>query len=314
MQVNQPLVSLISVNYNQALVTLDMIKSVLDESYSNIELIIVDNGSKESLDTYLPKDSNIRFIRSERNLGFAGGNNLALPYAKGKYLFYINNDTILSPGCIGTLVQYLETHPNVGIISPLICYDLEQTNHKEIIQFVAMTALHVLTGRNITVGRMQENKGQFQEPVETAYVHGAAMMVRSEITEKVGVMDDHFFLYYEEMDWSARIKKAGYDILTIPTAKIYHRESLTVGEDSPLKTYFHTRNRIYFVRKNFGFAAKCAFFMFFSLVTLPKNVLKLAITGKAKKLRAFLLGFWHHLNPGNKNEFEDLLRQSKAIV
>ena len=290
-----------------------MIQSVIVEPYANKELILVDNGSREDLKQYLPKGENmITYLRSEKNLGFAGGNNLAIPLAKGKYFFFINNDTVLAPGCIQILVNHLEQNPKTGVVSPLICYDLEQTMGKEIIQFAAMSALNPVTGRNTMLGRLEENKGQFAQPISTAYAHGAAMMVRREIVDEVGVMEDHLFLYYEEMDWCARIHRAGYDILTIPTAKIYHRESLTVGDDSPLKTYFQTRNRIYFVRRNFPFWAKCTFFFFFLLFTLPKNLLTFALKSKFGKLRAFMLAFWHHIAPSHKNEFEDLLVQAKA--
>jgi GT2 family glycosyltransferase len=312
MQVHQPLVSIISVNFNQTQVTLAMIASVLENSYANKELIIVDNGSRENPAELIPTGEHIHFLRSEKNLGFSGGNNLALPLAKGKYLFFINNDTLLTEGCIHTLVNYLEQNPQAGMVSPLICYDLDQTGGIETIQFAGMTALHTVTGRNVQVGRMEVNKGQYQQPMHTAYAHGAAMMVRHDILPEVGVMDDSFFLYYEEMDWSARITKAGYEVLTIPTAKIYHKESLTVGEDSPLKTYFQTRNRIYFVRRNFPFFGKIVFFLFFFFVTLPKNLLTYAIKGKMPRLRAFWLAFWHHISPNSKNEFEDLLLQAKA--
>jgi GT2 family glycosyltransferase len=312
MQVHQPLVSIISVNFNQPEVTLAMIASVLENSYANKELILVDNGSRENPASLIPTSEQVHFIRSEKNLGFSGGNNLALPLAKGNYLFFINNDTLLTEGCIHTLVNYLEQNPKAGLISPLICYDLDQTGGVETIQYAGMTALHTVTGRNVQVGKMEENKGQYQKPIPTAYAHGAAMMVRREILEEVGIMDEHFFLYYEEMDWSARIAKAGYEVLTIPTAKIYHKESLTVGEDSPLKTYFQTRNRIYFVRRNFPFFGKIIFFFFFIFVTMPKNLLMYALKGKMARFRAFGLGFWHHISPNSRNEFEDLLLQAKA--
>jgi GT2 family glycosyltransferase len=312
MQVHQPLVTLISVNFNQAEVTLDMIKSVLDNAYAQKQLILVDNGSKISPEPLLPKGENIHFIRSERNLGFSGGNNLALPHAKGKYLFFINNDTILTEGCIHTLVSYMEAHPKVVMASPLICFDLDQTKGIETIQYAGMTALHTVTGRNIQVGKLEPNAGQYQEPMPTAYAHGAAMMVRADAIKDIGIMDDQFFLYYEEMDWSARATKAGYDVMVVPQAKIYHKESLTVGEDSPLKTYFHTRNRIYFVRRNFPFLGKLVFLLFFLLFTLPKNLITLSLQGKKALVRAFWLGFWHHISPQSTNEFENLLAQAKA--
>jgi GT2 family glycosyltransferase len=125
-------------------------------------------------------------------------------------------------------------------------------------------------------------------------------------------MDPSFFLYYEEMDWSARATAAGYEVTTVPTAKIYHRESLSVGEDSPLKTYFQTRNRIYFVLRNFPLWGKFVFLLFFVGITLPKNLLTFAIKGQKARLRAFWLAFWHHISPNHQNEFEQLVLKAKA--
>jgi GT2 family glycosyltransferase len=149
------------------------------------------------------------------------------------------------------------------------------------------------------------DKGQYTEPKPTAYAHGAAMMVRKEIVEKVGVMERNFFLYYEEMDWCERIINAGYGVWVEPKAKIYHKESLTVSKMGALKTYFVNRNRVYFMRRNYDKVSLFFFYFFLICITIPKNVLLYSVKRDWKNLNAFLMGIWWNFFP-NTNEFEKL--------
>ena len=116
------LISIITVNFNQPLATVELLKSI-QQNYlnANIEVILVDNGSMEDKEQYFKSSyENLRYIRSEKNLGFAGGNNLGITQAEGKYLFLVNNDTEFTADLIETLVSTLDDNPNVGIVSPMI--------------------------------------------------------------------------------------------------------------------------------------------------------------------------------------------------
>jgi GT2 family glycosyltransferase len=309
-----PRVSLITVNYNQTKVTCDLLDSIRRQDYKNVEVIVVDNASNENpvhlIGNQYPE---VIFIRSEQNLGFAGGNNLALPVATGDFLFFINNDTELINGCIGSLVDLFAKNNAIGAASPLICYFPEKNQTQDTIQYVGMTQVNAVTARNTTLGYLESDKGQYKEALPTAYAHGAAMMMRADILEKAGIMASDFFLYYEELDWCERIRKAGFEIWVEPKAKIYHKESLTVSKMGALKTYFLNRNRVYFMRRNFGGVNLLLFYVFLFCITVPKNVLLYSLKRDWKNLSAFLRGIWWNFSP-SINEFEKLTPTHTSVA
>jgi GT2 family glycosyltransferase len=294
-----PLVSIITVNFNQLDATCALLDSVQRQDYRNVEIFVVDNGSRENPGQVLfEKYPKVKFIRSEQNMGFAGGNNLAVKQAKGEFLFFVNNDAELTHGCVERLLALFEKVPDLGIVSPLICYasslkltDSSKNDKKsDVIQFAGMTRVNPFTGRNRTIGNKEPDKGQFAEPQPTAYAHGAAMMISRRVLEQVGPMDEGFFLYYEELDWCERIRQAGFGVWVEPRARVYHKESLTVQKLGALKTYYLNRNRVLFMRRNYGGWRLASFFVFLFLVTIPKNVLLYLLRGEVENLKAFLRG------------------------
>lgn len=292
----QPFISLITVNYNGLDLTVELLNSIRKLTYSNLEIFVVDNASRENPQTFLTQHyPEVHVIRSEQNLGFAGGNNLAVQQAKGDYLLFVNNDAEITEGCLDRLVSLFDQHPKAGMVSPMICYFNESKSAEaDLIQYVGMTQVNALTARNSTVGEKEWDKGQFSKPQKTAYGHGAAMMVRREVIENIGVMFEEFFLYYEELDWCERIRQAGFEIWVEPRAKIYHKESATVGTMSTMKTYYLNRNRIYFMRRNFKGLPFIGFSLFLTFVTIPKNILQFLLRGQFDHAKAFLKAvFWH---------------------
>ncbi len=292
----QPLISIITVNYNGLELTSELLNSIRRTTYTNLEIFVVDNASRENPQSFLAQHyPEVKCIRSEQNLGFAGGNNLAVQQAKGDFLFFINNDTEITEGCLKRLVATFDNQPKAGLVSPLICYFNEsKTAKSDLIQYAGMTQVHPLTARNATIGEKNVNIGQFSQPQKTAYGHGAAMMIRREVIEKVGVMFEDFFLYYEELDWCERIRRAGFEIWIEPRAKIYHKESASVGAFSTLKTYYLNRNRIYFMRRNFSALSFVGFSLFLTFVTIPKNILQFLLRGQFDHAKIFLKAiFWN---------------------
>lgn len=284
-----PLVSVISVNYNQPEATKDMLRSLFGvNKYKDIEVIVIDNGSQDfELITWQTNYPEVRFIASGTNLGFAGGNNLGLKEAKGDYLFLINNDTEVSAALIAQLVDTLETHPQVGVVSPRIL----DFHPPQQVQYSGYTSMNFFTGRNSHSNNPEEYIG------ETGYAHGAAMMIRRDAIVKAGLMDDTYFLYYEELDWCERIKKAGYQIWVNLNAVIYHKESLSVGRSSPLKEYYMTRNRILFQRRHAPPLARRVFMLYFFLVVAPKSLLSHLFKGRSDLIAPFLKGIgWNFFN------------------
>lgn len=284
MKQEKPLVSIITINYNESKVTLEMLASLKGLTYPNYEVIVVDNASpSDNPDIIKEIYPNIQLIKSETNLGFAGGNNLGVKAAKGEYLLFVNNDTELPSNFIEPLVNTLANDSTIGMVSPKIKYHW----NKELIQYAGYNPMNHWTIRNSAVGSMQKDDGSFDIASETASVHGAAMMVPKRIVEEVGMMTEIYFLYYEEHDWAEMIKRAGYKIYYQPKSYILHKESLSTGKFSPLKTYYISRNRILFARRNFKPIQLAVSLLFQTCISIPKNALTFLMKREFEHLSAF---------------------------
>jgi GT2 family glycosyltransferase len=290
--VTPALVSLVTINYNQAEITRQFLESTRLLTYSNVEIIVVDNASVPALSTCIDIDQypNLHLIRSERNLGFTGGNNLGIEAATGDYLFIVNNDTELTPTLLDELLEPFQLDTRIGVTCPKIkFYDTP-----DVLQYAGYNSMNMYTGTATPVGLNEPDAGQYNSPGVTNFAHGCAMMVRREVIEKVGRFAERFFLYYEELDWSQRIKDAGYLIYYQPSAYILHKESVSVGPQNPMKTYYLTRNRILYMRRHCSPAQRLIFYLFFAGCVFPKHMASYLLRGKLKHARAFAKGvFWN---------------------
>lgn len=287
-------VSIITVNYNQPVVTEELLHSIQQHAaHLPLEIIVVDNGSsKNPVPAWQARYPRVRFIRSEKNLGFAGGNNLGIRQATGRYLFFINNDTEVTPGLIEALVKVLETSPHIGIVSPKIRYHSEPTR----LQYAGFTPMNFFTARNRCIGLGEEDRGQYDAlSGPTGYAHGAAMMVRRDALEAAGLMPEGYFLYYEELDWCESFRRAGFEIHTQLTALIYHKESVSVGKTSALKEYFMNRNRLLFVRRNAPLLARMVFPFYFLLAVAPRNIFSYLRAGRPGFIGILTKAVWWNL-------------------
>ncbi len=283
-----PLLSIVTINYNQAEVTRQFLESARSLTYPNYEIIVVDNASEPALHTQLDSRaySHLRIIRSEVNLGFTGGNNLGINQAHGDYFFIVNNDTELNPALLETLLRPFAANKRVGVVCPKIFF-FDQPRH---VQYAGYNAMNMLTGTATVVGYDQPDGEQYNLPGLTHFAHGCAMLVSREVVNKVGRFAERFFLYYEELDWSQRILDAGYTIYYQPLATILHKESVSVGRNSPLRTYYLTRNRILYMRRHGTLGQRLVFYAFFAAFVLPKHVIMYLIKGHFIHVRAFLRG------------------------
>lgn len=286
----KPLVSLITVNYNQPEVTAEMLRSLSQLQYDNYEVIVVDNASKDSSASLKESFPEITHVTSPVNLGFAGGNNIGLAYAKGEYVFFINNDTEVTPQLLTELVAYMQAHPECAIACPKIKYHYQP----DTIQYAGGIGLHPLTSRSYDIGFREVDKGQHNDTRKTDLPNGAAMMIPMQLVKQIGPMSELFFLYYEEIDWAARFKKAGYEVHYVGSASIYHKESISTGKNSAFKTYYLYRNRLLYVRRNYSGKNKAIAWTFFVFVSTPVHAIKHFLKGERGHSKAiFKALFWN---------------------
>ena len=292
-------ISIITINYNGLKDTCELIESLPLEDDS-LEVIVVDNASKEDEATIIEQRyPQVKVIRSKENLGFAGGNNLGIQAAHGKYLFFLNNDTLLrckkeDVRCkmFQPLIDRLESSPKIGMVSPKIRFSWG-TNP---IQYAGYTPLSKITLRNRAIGCGEPDHGQYDTAHPTPYAHGAAMMVKREVIEKAGLMPECYFLYYEELDWSMMMRRAGYDIWYEPAMTVYHKESQTTGQQSPLRTYYITRNRLLFVKRNNKTVSRYLSYLYQICVVVCRDILKYTLQRRFDLVKAVSRGICDFIN------------------
>lgn len=287
-----PLVSVITVNYNQSAVTLEFLASMRLCTYPNLEIFVVDNGSpNDNPDVILQQYPEVTLIKTGKNLGFAGGNNVAVQIAKGKYMLFINNDTEVEPDFLHPLVDLLETHNDIGMVSPKIHF----FHTPNTFQFAGFTPLSPITVRNKAIGFGQKDVGQYDFCCETGSIFGAAMLVPAAVIQEVGMMTDVFFLYYEEHDWAARIKAKGYKIFYDGRSLVRHKESISTVKESPFQIYYLHRARVLFARRNTSAFSRILSMAYMYGIVLPKTTLSFILKKRPDLANAFLKAMWWNI-------------------
>lgn len=287
---NYPLVSIVTVNFNQPEVTSALLASLQKISYPAFEILVVDNGSEKGcrhLKTTYPE---VHFLESKKNLGFAGGNNLGIRQAKGRYILLLNNDTEVDAGFLEPMVELFEQVPELGIVSPLLLY-----HDTRLVQYAGSGGINYFTGRGKKIGNKQPEEKVGKLARQTALAHGAAMLFPRKLIEEVGYLPEIYFLYYEEHDWCEACKRAGYKIFFQGASRVYHKESISVGRANPLKTFYLNRNRLLFIRRNAPALQKVCGLVFYALLAFPKNMLLHLLKGEGRHASALWLALLWHL-------------------
>ena len=294
-------ISVITINYNGLEDTCALIETI--PISNGVEVIVVDNASQnDEASIIAQRYPQVRVIRSEKNLGFAGGNNLGIQAAHGRYLFFVNNDTVFigsveeKLASFNQLVDRLESDSKIGLVCPKIRFFW---GHQHI-QYAGYTPLSPITLRNRSIGFNEEDCGQFEVAHPTPYAHGAAMMVKREVVERAGMMPECYFLYYEELDWSMMIRRAGYQLWYDPCSTIYHKESQSTGQNSPLRTYYITRNRLLFAQRNIDSLKKYLSYCYLIVLVGTRDVLKYSFKRERKLAGATIRGIIDFLKQSNK--------------
>jgi GT2 family glycosyltransferase len=246
----RPAVSIIVLNYNSREDTLDCLRSLEHLTYPNVNVIVVDNDSSDgSAEAVRAEYPHTTLIETGANLGFTGGNNIGVQMALKQgadYIMLLNNDTIVAPDMLDLLIEAMEADPAIGVSGPTIYYyDAPDTI------WSAGGSIDWPRGTTSMIGLNEEDRGQFGDaPRPVDFVTGCALLARRDVWERVGLLDDRFFMYYEETEWCVRASRAGYRIVHVPTAMMWHKISIEARAASPRTYYYMTRNRLLFLHRS----------------------------------------------------------------
>ncbi len=243
-----PNVSIVLLNCNRNDDTLDCIRSLKD-SGDRFEIILVDNGSQPNPgQLYKEKHPDVVFMRNEENLGTPMGNNVGIQYALdhgADYIMMLNNDTAVDKNFLRPLLTAMETDQQIGVAGGKIYYFSDPQKI-----WFAGGKFNRLTARIQHVGILKYDSDLSPIHTDNDFISGCFSMFRSSVLREVGLLDEQFFAYMEDVDLNVRIKNAGYKLEYIPEAFIYHKVSTTIKVDSPFYLYFNMRNRLIMLKKH----------------------------------------------------------------
>jgi len=277
------------VNWNRRDDTLECLRSLEHQTYANLRLLVVDNGSTDgSADAITKELPGTEMLLLSENRGFAGGANAGIrgALARGADLIcLVNNDTVADPAMVSHLVQGLS--PNTGMVAPKIYY----TCDPERIWSVGGNC-HALTTEMTDKGTGQLDRGQWDSVLERHFLVGCALLIRREVFEKVGVFDERFISYYEDMDYCVRVRGAGYRLFLVPQAHLWHKVAQSSGgSDSPRERYSMARGSVLFFRKHVH-GWRWLFVIPYRLLSAIKTIARLTLTGKHDAAAAYRRGLW----------------------
>ncbi|EMU55906.1 glycosyltransferase family 2 protein [Clostridium butyricum] len=242
-------IGIVIVNYNGIKYNEDCINSIFNSSYKNIEIVIVDNNSKDNSIEKLKNiySDRIIIIENNKNLGFAGATNIGIKYCMKSgcdYLLLLNNDTVINKHMISNMLYTSERY-NGCVVSPKIYY-FEPNN----MIWSAGGEIKWSRGYTLQYGMKEIDKGQYDIEKRISFATGCCMLIPKNIIKAIGLISEEYFLYFEDTDYCVKIQQAGYEIYYEPKAFMYHKVSAsTGGENSPSYIYYFYRNRLYFNNK-----------------------------------------------------------------
>lgn len=251
-QRKEPSVCIIIVHYKGLAILRKCLESVFRTGYQNFQVVLVDNGSKDGSSEYVAKsyEHKISVIKSDVNLGFVAGNNLALRQVKADYVVLLNDDVVVDPDWLAELIHAAEKDPTIGACQPKL-RSLQDPKYFE--YNGACGGMLDIYGVPLTRGRIfdlaEEDRGQYDKPAEVFWASGAALFLRRNVIREIGLLDEMFYAHMEEIDLCWRMRLAGYRILSIPKSVVYHLGGATQLSE---KFYLKQRNNLITIIKNYG--------------------------------------------------------------
>jgi len=245
-----PLVSIIIVNYNGEKFLKKCLSSIKRQTYSDFEIIIVDNGSTDGSVKFVKREylGSVRLIENSQNLGFGKGNNQGIMISKGEYVALLNNDTEVEPNWLSELVKVAQSDKRIGMCASKIILGDNQA------QIDAAGHLIYPDGLNRGRGHREKDVGQYDIKEEVLFPSACAAIYSRDMLDEIGLFDEDFFAYGDDTDIGIRARLMGWKCIYVPTAVVYHYHSATLGNYAPLKAYLVERNRVWVLLKYFPFS------------------------------------------------------------
>lgn len=286
---SKPLVSVIILHFGHPEVTEECLAAVLAQSHTELEIFLINNGSNQMLEEVTSiSDERVTLLVGEINKGYAAGNNDGIRLSQGEYVVVINNDVILPDLWIEKMLQTWPSEDWGLISSCIVKYGTDGE-----LQYSGFTEVTKLTGRNRVLGAGEEWIPE-EKVAETAYAHGSAMMASRAAIDLVGMIPEQYFLHYEELDWSEKMKRAGFKVGVYFGVEAPHYGSLTLGKNSPNRWYYYHRGRLIFQRRWLTPAQKVLFFLYYFLIASPKEIITHILQRKWSHLNAWKEAvLWH---------------------
>lgn len=245
-----PKVMVLILSYNGKALLQDSVSSYLANDYPNFEVVVIDNGSSDGTKAYVESEfPEAKVIRLEQNRGYSGGFNFGLDHAfvqqKADYVLITNNDVKVDPHIVSALTEVAQKDEKVGFVTGKAYY----YDQPDTLQTVGKYEDPVRwNGEHI--GGRELDKGQYDTVTERFFIDDIFMLVSRQLYGAVGGYDTTFFFQAEEYDWQARGKAAGFKIMYTPHAKLWHKESMTIGKQSASKAYYDARNPMLVILKH----------------------------------------------------------------
>jgi GT2 family glycosyltransferase len=277
-------------NWNRREDTLACLESVSKINYPDLKVCVIDNGSTDgSIEAVQEQYPNFEQLLLRENKGYAEGNNCGAVHALAQgvdYLYILNNDTVVDPQSVQILVSAAEADEKIGAVGPLMYYFSEPDRI-----WSAGGAMDWKKGTCLNIGLNEIDRKQFSNQRLVDYIAGTALMVKRSVWEKVGPFDKRFFMYWEETDWCSRARAAGYDLVIVPQAKIWHKISPTQQAASPFIIYYMVRNNLLMLSKS---RPGLAFLLpwFFVMKGVLVTAFRYLTSGKKALGKAYLNGAW----------------------
>ena len=243
-----PLICTVILNTNRKDDTLACLESLENNTYPNHRIIVLDNASTDgSVAAIAGAYPQVEIISLQDNKGYAGNNNVGIIAAVAQgadWVFVLNEDTILAPDCLEKMISVAMDEPQCGIVGPLV-YHFDEP---EVIQSAGGSLGPLWQSKH--EGQNEPDRGQYPAPRRVEWISGCAILVRKEVIDQVGMLDERFFYYWEETEWCLRARRGGWNIFLVPTAKLWHKGVQRDYKPNPNVTYYNTRNRLLMMAKH----------------------------------------------------------------